>query len=208
MRMKLFPRMILAILFVCAACSVLAQTAPAAREGGLPLTVGVGISDFDIDYGNDNGTERRMEGVSAWVDWNFYRAPSLLSGLGIEVEGRDINLGRPASLEAFSSKLRESTALGGVIYTVRHYRNFHPYAKYLMGIGSIDFPSSNPYYTHDTRTVYAPGAGVEYRVYRNVWLRGDYEYQFWPKLFGPNALTPSGFTIGASYDFGHHHGKK
>lgn len=200
---KLNARVVLAALFLAIGIPAFSQTAPAAREGGLPIVAGVGISDFDLDYGQDNGTERRMEGVSAWVDVNFYRAPSLLRGLGIEVEGRDINFGRPSSLEAYSSKMRQSTALGGVIYTVRHYRNFHPYAKYLMGIGSIDFPAMGPNYTHDTRTVTAPGAGVEYRVYRNVWLRADYEYQFWPKLFGPDSLNPNGFTLGASYDFKH-----
>jgi opacity protein-like surface antigen len=203
MFLKLNVRVLLAALFLATGFSAFSQTGPAATEGGLPIVAGVGISDFDLDYGNDNGTERRMEGVSAWVDWNFYRAPSLLRGLGIEVEGRDINFGRPSVLEAFSSKMRQSTALGGVIYTVRHYRNFHPYAKYLMGIGSIDFPSSNPNYTHDTRTVSAPGGGVEYRVYRNIWLRADYEYQFWPKLFGPDTLNPNGVTLGASYDFKH-----
>jgi opacity protein-like surface antigen len=205
---KLSLMVLLAALFLTTGSSAYSQTVPAAREGGLPIVAGVGISDFDLDYGKDNGSERRMEGISVWADWNFYHAPSLLRGLGIEVEGRDINFGRPSSLEVYPSKMRQSTALGGVIYTVRHYRNFHPYAKYLMGIGSIDFPAQGPNYTHDTRTVSAPGGGVEYRVYRNIWLRGDYEYQIWPKLFGPNSLTPNGFTVGASYDFKHFHGRK
>ncbi len=203
MLLRLNIKVLFTALFLITGFPAFSQTVPAAREGGLPIVVGVGISDFDLDYGQDNGSERRMEGVSAWVDWNFYRAPSLLRGLGIEAEGRDIDFGRPSSLEAFPSKMRQSTALGGAIYTVRHYRNFHPYAKFLMGIGSINFPAMGTNYTHDTRTVSAPGGGVEYRVYRNVWLRGDYEYQFWPKLFWPNSLTPNGFTLGASYDFEH-----
>jgi hypothetical protein len=43
---------------------------------------------------------------------------------------------------------------------------------------------------------------VECGVWSHVWLRADYEYQFWPPpLFGPHALTPSGLMIGATYNF-------
>jgi opacity protein-like surface antigen len=66
----------------------------------------------------------------------------------------------------------------------------------------MDFRTSDPTYSHDNRVVYAPGLGLEFRVFQNVWARADYEYQVWPDLFGQTS-DPQGFTFGASYDFGH-----
>jgi opacity protein-like surface antigen len=198
---KQILRVMLVTLFATVASPLLAQVAPSARERGFPLAVGVGLSDFDLDWGKeDNGNQRRMEGISAWIDFTVPHTPKTLRGLGLEIEGHDINFGRPADIPT----MRQDTALGGAIYTWRHYRNFHPYAKYLIGIGSIDFPplpASPAWYRHDTRTVYAPGAGLEYRAYRSLWVRGDYEYQYWPKIFGPHTLNPNGYTVGVAYDF-------
>jgi hypothetical protein len=194
MSRRLFPKLTLAILFVAAAVPVFSQVAPAATEGGLPLTVGVGIADYDVDWGYGS----RMVGISAYVDWDLFVLPGPLKDLSIQVEGTDINYGRPARL----LNMRQDTGLGGLKYTYRHFRNLLPYVKYMGGIGSIDFPnSSKPYYTHDTFSVWAPGGGVEYRVWRKLWVRGDYEYQFWHRTFGPNDLTPQGFTIGGAYHF-------
>ena len=142
MRWHSFLSMTLAILFAGPAHSLFAQTAPAAKQGGLPLVVGAGFSDFNLDYGD----QRRMVGPSAWIDWNFPRLPGLLSGLGIEAEGHAIDYDRPSNL----TKMRQDTGEGGAIYTLRRYRILHPYAKFLAGIGSIDFPSQNPLYTHAT----------------------------------------------------------
>jgi opacity protein-like surface antigen len=186
-------KLIVASLLLVATFPVSAQVVPAAEQHGLPLVVGVGFSDFYSDW---NG---RLDGVTVWADWNFYHAPSLLRGLGIEAEARDLNYGRTGSVP----NLRQDTAEIGAIYTWRHYQRFHPYAKYLAGIGSIDFQHITPTYSHDTRTVYTPGGGIEYRAWRNVWVRGDYEYQFWTDFFHHRSLNPNGVTIGASYDFGH-----
>jgi hypothetical protein len=203
MSSRLFQTCATVVLFMTAACSAFSQVAPAATGGGssLPLVVGGGISDFDLDYGHG----RRMEGITAWVDWNFNHMPRVLRGIGIEAEGHDINLNRPASL----SKMRQDTGLGGAIYHLQRHRNIDPYVKFVAGIGSIDFPpigKAAEFYTHDTFDVFAPGGGVEYRVWRPVWVRVDYEYQFWHHTFGPHDLTPQGFTFGASYHFQHSQG--
>lgn len=198
MRLQSFLSVGLAVLLAGPAHSLLAQTVAAAQQGSIPLVIGAGFSDFGLDYGGG----RRMVGPSAWVDWNFVRLPGLLSGFGIEAEGHDINYDRPSSLP----KMRQDVIEGGAIYTVRHYDKFHPYAKFLAGIGSIDFPDPpNPLYTHDTRTVLSPGGGIEYDAYGHLWVRGDYEYQFWRHIFGPNDLNPNGFTIGVSYHFAPSH---
>jgi opacity protein-like surface antigen len=191
---RLFPKLTLAILFVAATVPSFSQVAPAATVGGLPITVGVGLSDYDLDWGYGS----RMVGISAYVDWDLFILPGPLRNLSIQAEGNDISYGRPARLPI----MRQDTGLGGLKYTYRHYPNLLPYVKYMGGIGSIDFPNtSNRYYTHDTFGVWAPGVGVEYQIWRRLWVRGDYEYQIWNKTFGPRDLTPQGFTIGGSYHF-------
>jgi opacity protein-like surface antigen len=93
---------------------------------------------------------------------------------------------------------------GGPIYIWRHFRNFHPYGKGIVSFGVIDFRIPNSTYNYDSRTVLSAGIGFEYRAYRNVWARADYEYQDWPHLFG-QTLDPQGFTVGASYHFSRPH---
>lgn len=200
-------------LALAAALPVAAQVVPAAEQGGWPIVAGAGVSGFNIDWGQDAfGRVRYMEGVTLWVDWNLTHlpGPGLLKGLGVELEGRDINFGLPASLSNkelndTGTNMRQDTGLGGVIYTWRGLHRVHPYGKALFGIGSIDFPplpASPPTYRHDNRTITAFGAGADLHMWRRIWLRADWEYQFWPDLFGsPHPLTPTGITLGAVYDF-------
>ena len=82
-------KLILAALCMAVTIPVFPQSvAPATMEGRLPLTVGVSFSDFYTDWTG------RLEGGTVWADWHFYRVPSLLRGIGIEVEGRDLNTGQ------------------------------------------------------------------------------------------------------------------
>lgn len=192
MRLNLPPRLIVAALFVAAVVPIYSQVNPAADQGGAPIVVGAGMSDFSIDW----GPGKRMLGISAWADWYPKNLPGVLNGLGIEAAGHDINYARPAGIV----KMRQDTGLGGPIYAWNRYRDFRPYIKYLMGVGSIDFPPIGTY-SHDTFAVYAPAGGVEYHAWQHLWIRGDYQYEFWHRTFGPNDLTPTGFSIGASYDF-------
>jgi opacity protein-like surface antigen len=203
----------LAAIFFVATLPAIAQVVPSATRGGWPIVAGGGYSGFNIDWGQDAfGQVRYMEGVTFWVDWNLTHlpGPDLLKGLGVEVEGRDINLGLPASLSDAELhdtgiNMRQITGLGGVIYTVRRFHRVHPYGKALAGLGHINFPplpASPPSYREDSRTITAFGAGADVHAWHNIWLRADWEYQFWPQLFGsPHDLTPTGITIGAVYDF-------
>jgi hypothetical protein len=196
MRLKLPLSLVPAALLVAAVLPVYSQVTPAASQGKVPIVIGAGFSDFLLDW----GPGKRMEGISAWVDWYPNRMPTVLNGLGFEAAGHDINYGLPAGF----SRMRQDTAEVGPMYAWNHFRNFRPYVKYLAGIGSIDFPQPSPpppYYTHDTFWIVSPGAGVEYRAWRHVWIRGDYEYQYWHDFFGPHDLNPNGVTVGASYDF-------
>lgn len=185
----MYWKVLVAAFIFCASTPSFSQVVPSAERRGLPLSLGAGYSNFDSDFSG------RISGIAAWADWTFYRAPGHLKGLGLEIEGRDLNFARTGTVP----NLRFDTLAGGPIYTFRYYRRFHPYCKVEFGFGSVDFVSSIPTYSHDTRQFYAPGGGVDYRLARSVWLRGDYQYQIWP-AFG-RLLNPNGFTIGASYDF-------
>jgi opacity protein-like surface antigen len=203
---KLKVRLSLAALFVAAAFPVLSQVAPSSTEKYLPLEIGGGVAGFDTHYASNNPTwsypqfSGRLFGPTVWADWYIGRVPRVLHGIGIEVEGRHLDYARSSS----DPRLREDTGAGGIIYTWRHYQNFHPFGKALGGFGSIDFDIGDPYYHHDTRTFYAPGGGIEYRVWDDVWARGEYERQFWTG-FGSGTLEPQGFTLGVVYDFRHAH---
>lgn len=181
MRLKL----VLAALISLSTLPVFSQVAPAVRIGGLPLGVGGGFSSFDLDYGHGS----RMIGASAWADY------SLFHGLGIEAAGTSIFADRPERI----SRMRQDTIKGGGIYKAHPFFGVRPYAKFLVGIGSIDFPSRYPTYTHDTYLMYASGGGVEYKVWKTLFVRGDYEYEWWRQYQGPRDLNPNGFTIGATY---------
>jgi hypothetical protein len=193
---RLSPKLALFALFFTAASPAFSQVAPAATTSGVPLSVGGGVSIWDTDWGHS-----KMEGVTLWADYYFNHVPFYLRGLGVELEARDVTFNKGDKPDNF----RQATGGGGVIYSWHHLHNIRPYIKYEVAFGGINtrFPNF-PNYTHDTRTVTAPGLGVEYRVFGPVWARADWEYQFWPKLFGPHTTTPHGFTFGAMYDFRRH----
>lgn len=199
MGVKTYRGLTLAALFVCATVSVLAQTVPAATNKNIPFAVGAGVSGYNTDLGTGD-----LLGGTLWIDYTLPHMPHLLNGLGLEVEGRDLNYGRSPSTW---TNLRMDVASGGVIYTLPRYRNFRPYGKYLMGFGNIDY-GAPAYSEHATRTVTSMGGGVDYRVFRNIWARADYEFQSWPDFWKINgthhgaSLTPEGFTVGAMYHFG------
>ena len=198
MRSKFFPRSIYAALLVVVVIPVYSQTNPAAVNGTLPIAVGMGLSGFSPDFGSG-----LLMGGTLWIDYTPARVPQILQGIGIEAEGRDLSLNRSSSQPP---NLREDVASGGVIYFWRGNDKVRPFAKALFGLGNIDYELGNSVRRHDTRTVTSLGGGLEYRAFQNIWVRGDYEYQFWPD-FWKNAtpagqLTPQGFSIGVSYDFG------
>lgn len=94
--------------------------------------------------------------------------------------------------------------MGGVIYSLPRWYYFRPYAKFIAGLGGIDFPNmgttAHPY-SHDTFLVTAPAGGADVRIFPHIWVRAEYQFQQWHQTFGPHDLTPNGVTIGASWDF-------
>jgi opacity protein-like surface antigen len=194
MRLKL----VLAGIVFSTAVTAFPQAAPSALQSGIPLTVGFGYSNFYTDWSAYEG------GLTLWLDWDLNQMPRRLHGLGLEAEARDLNFERTGDVP----KLREYTLGGGPIYHYRRFNKVDPYGKFIMSIGHIEFNNRpGDYYTHDSRTVYAPGGGAAYRVWRNVAVRGEYEYQIWPDFLRHHAFNPKGFSFGVTYDLGHIHSR-
>ena len=204
MCLKQYLGLSLALLFVYVARPALSQTAPAATEKSLPLAIGAGFSGYNPDFGHGH-----LLGGTLWVGYFPDKVPSVLRGIGVEVEARDLNYGRSSTQP---SNLRIDVAQGGLIYSCPHFRNFRPYAKFSEGYGNADDGVSATHRNHDSRTIFSMGGGVEYRLFSKVWMRADYEYQSWPNFFKHPAtqttparpsgrLNPQGFTLGAMYHF-------
>lgn len=186
---------ILAVASFAAVSQAVSQTVPAAYQGRLPFTIGGGASNFNADWGHE-----RIYGYSIWGDWHPGGLPRLLDGLGVEVQGRDLDFGLTHPTPGF----QEFTFGGGGIYTYRHFARFRPYGKVLVEFGKLDYSKSE--YVSDK--VYAPSFGIEFHAIQRMWVRADYEYQAWPNLlngkiagFAGKSLDPQGFTLGVSYDF-------
>lgn len=195
MRSKWIFVLVLAFLFAGPISLARAQVTYSAQQGSLPFTVGAGMSYFSDDWGITNP---HQIGINVWADWRF-SLPSFLDGLGVEFEGRHVDYDTPVGIAGH----RMDTALGGPTYQWRKYYRVRPYVKYLIGIGSIDYPAPGLTQTHDTATVFAPAGGADVRVWNRFFVRAEYEYQYWHDVFGqPNDLTPNGFSFGAVYDFG------
>jgi opacity protein-like surface antigen len=201
MRLKLFPPLSLAVLLVFSTNLSHSQTAPAARSfAPIPITVGVGIADYSPAWNHG-----RLLGGALWIDYTPEWLPGPLRGLGVEAEGRDLSLNYSVKNGPL---YREDVASGGALYTWRHYRRFRPYGKFLVGYGNADWHGRLPgSRQQQSRTVTTAGGGFEMDAIHRVWVRADYEYQWWPDFFdvdtpGQGSLTPQGFTLGVSYHFG------
>lgn len=166
----------------CACAVAGAQAPPAARQIPLELSVGAGFSVFNTDWARSD-----MTGITALADATYHLH------YGIELEGRTIQFNQ-------FQNLREDTIAGGPRY-VFSAGKFRPFAKGLIGIGSIDFPDSSlPSYKHDTFAIYEIGAGSDYKLTDKLALRAQWDFQFWPG-WAPHGLTPRGATIGLVWRF-------
>ncbi len=198
MRFKLVPP-VLAALALSVASTAFSQVVPAATTtSGLPISVGAGVSDFNRSF--DSGSDL---GDKLWIDFGL-PLPQRLHGLGIEAEGEQVGI-HPAAQD--KDGIREEVGSAGAIYSPYDFHKVHPYVKFLLGYGNVDYPTTaGPY--HQSRTVYTVGGGASYPLFAGLSARIDYEYQFWPNFwvkpptFTTGAsLTPYGFAVGADYQF-------
>ena len=168
------------LLFVAAAQ---AQVAPSAYGPGHSLWVGGEYSNINASF--PYLSDQRLWGIGAFADYN------VTGPLGVEAEARFLRF------NSFYGET-EDNYLAGPRYTVRKFGKLEPYAKFLVGIGEIQYPFQ---IGSGTYLALAPGGGVTYRLSRRWAVRGEYEYQFWPGSPGfanepAHELTPSGFHAG------------
>jgi opacity protein-like surface antigen len=189
------------LLLILIAASASAQAVYSASEDHPRLSVGVGFSYFSQDWGpNPHPT-----GITYMADYHP-PLPRFLEDLNIEAQGRNLIWHRGTIPITGAPIVPRTETLGGGVIDHPHWFRFHkfePYAKVLISYGYIHFAEDDVSYNHDSRVVTSLGGGVDYRLIHRVTLRADYEYQWWPTFFGPNALTPQGVTVGALYNFGH-----
>jgi Outer membrane protein beta-barrel domain len=181
------------------------QAAPQAIRGGIPLDLGAGYSYFNSDWHRgrtptlvDYPGKNWIMGYTLWADWSFYKAPGLLQGIGIEIQGRDLNFGRSSTADP---NLRQVVGEGGVIYKWRRWRIVRPYGKILAGYGGMNMTTSDPNYTHDTRTVVSEALGADFVFHDHFIVRADFENQNWSDWMANHSLTPRGITVGIAWDF-------
>jgi hypothetical protein len=155
-----------------------AQSEPTAVKR-LDLKVGGSFATANSDYGG------RYSGGAAYINADF------LPYLGVEGEFHFVK---------DSANLYEKTyEVGGRYY--RTYRKFVPYAKVMYGRGIFNFPAlPDGFRPNLAYNLAAVGIGVDYKVKRYLYVRGDWEYQNWFG-FQNSSLSPSILTIGAAYHF-------
>jgi opacity protein-like surface antigen len=181
---KVLRKFSLLTIFLLSPMLLLSQTIPAAKGGNARFLIGAEGSYFNTDF----PANTHMIGITAFADLHFN------ARYGIEGQARFINF------KDFHGE-NERTYLGGPKIYIKPNGSWKPFAKLLLGIGSIQYPfniGSGTYFA------YAPGGGLDYRASRNWYFRAEYEYQFWPSAPGipnePNhGLTPNGVSGGIAY---------
>ena len=194
MRLQSNLKVILVVFLLSASLTAVAQSSPSATKGGWPLAVGGGVSVMNPDYGHGS-----MVGITVWGNYVPQWVPKRLYGIGLDAEARDLNYHRSNS----QANLQEESIGGGLIYFWMHYQSFHPFIKTLVEFGNLDYQLPSGKRSNNTRTLDVFGGGAEYHVHGNIWVRGDYEYQYWPGVFyvtkPPLSAQPQGITVGVLY---------
>ena len=168
-----------ALLLISLACGFRsqAQARPAASGPGSFVAVGAEFTGFRNQYG-----ERYLGGETVYADvqphWRY----------GFEAEARRLRINS-------NEGVRMADYLVGVRVQIRPGK-IAPYTKLLVGAGHLTFPFN---YGSGTFFMYAPGAGVEYKIGDRLILRPvDFEYQHWENFpFGQ--LRPFGVSAGLSF---------
>jgi hypothetical protein len=158
-----------------------AQASPTASRA-VDLKIGGGYTIANADY------ENREHGGAAYFDLD------VTPHLGVEGEFHFTTDGTSADI------YEKTYEVGGRYF--RNYRKFAPYAKLMYGRGVFNFPAYVPGGPHPNLAynLMAIGAGVDYKALPYLYVRGDFEYQYWFG-FPPSGLTPSLLTVGLAYHF-------
>jgi hypothetical protein len=169
----------IAFVSLLGAASILHAQSEATASKTLDLKVGGSFATANSDYGG------RYNGGAAYVNVDF------LPHIGIEGEFHFVK---------DPNDLYEKTyEVGGRYF--RTYGRFVPYGKLMYGRGVFNFPPlPDGFRPNLAYNLIAAGIGVDYKVKRYLYVRGDWEYQDWLG-FQNSTLSPSILTVGAAYHF-------
>ena len=135
-----------------------------------------------------------------------YQYKERIAGCGLTADFRPIfhwdvdGSARWLSLNGYAGTSERTLLIGPRYYIVR-YRGMEPYAKLLVGDGTMHYPYSIGTASYFTL---APGGGVNLRFTERLHVHVDYEYQIWHNAPGfagePNhPLRPNGINIGVAW---------
>jgi len=153
------------------------QALPTASRSA-DVQVGIGYAVGRPDYGH-----RTIPGLSVYADID------LRPHLGGEVEFHSI-------ADTSGSQMAERTYELGARY-FRSYDAFVPYAKAMLGFGQLHYPQG---LTTLDYSIFAGGAGADFKLSDRIYLRGEYEYQHW-NGFANGGLHPQLVTLAIAYHF-------
>jgi Outer membrane protein beta-barrel domain len=157
------------------------QATPTASKTA-DLKIGGGYTYANADY------DGKFHGGAAFFNLD------LSAHLGVEGTFHFIQDGTSAGL------YEKTYEVGGRYF--RNYRKWAPYGKLMYGRGVFNFPAYVPGGPHPNLAynLMAIGAGADYKALPYLYVRGDFEYQYWFG-FPPSGLTPALLTVGVVYHF-------
>ncbi len=168
----------LAFAFLLGGASILHAQATATASRAGDLQVGVGYTFAKPDYG-----QQAFQGFTAYADFDFR------PHLGLEAEFHQV--GSTTGDQSY----QRTYEIGGRYF--RTYGSLVPYLKAMVGRGDFNYPYG---FTDLAYTLFAGGAGVDYKLGPHLRLRGEYEYQRWFG-FSNGSLAPQLVTFGVAYRF-------
>jgi hypothetical protein len=166
----------IALSFLLGGSSVLfSQALPTATRAG-DAQVGIGYSLGRPDY-----IPQTFQGFAAYGDFDFR------PHFGVEAEFHQVN--HTSGYQSFE----RTYEIGGRY--LRTYGPLVPYVKAMIGHGDFGYPYGE---TELGYTMYAGGAGADFKLGPYLRIRADYEFQRWTS-FPNGGLTPQIVTIGIAY---------
>ncbi|WP_420239529.1 outer membrane beta-barrel protein [Telmatobacter bradus] len=163
-----------------------AQTAIDGTNGEASLWAGAEYANFKAGFPVDSNV--RLGGMGVFLNYNRTRH------YAVEAHMRMLNQG------SWYGETQQDWLIGPR-YTFLRGEKLRPYAYFLVGMVHMQYPfemgASNSF-------TMAPGGGVEYRLSRNLSVRGGYEFQSLATSSNFSnepgySLKPNGFTMGVAY---------
>ncbi len=186
MRRSAFVFSLLFLLCFAAGINAGAQAAESATARQFGITAGGTVSAFRPGGGSHpvwgTGTNY-LAGPGTYVDFHFTH--------WIQVEGEAHWL----RFHEYSGEHQDTYLIGPKVPVIQFARA-QVYGKAMIGLGRMTFPN---HYGYGTFTALAFGGGIDYRLSRKVSVRGDFEFQDWPKFLPGFNIHPYGGSVGMAY---------